>query len=353
MAEQGEQSSKGELDQPLTIEQRFMQKFNPDLSDKDKQSEDGAPQNEEKPTEGSGDGEALDEKPEEGDRNKDEADAAARKVETVDQASLDNTFYEVDTVGGTSEVSITDLIGSFKQQADYTQKTTALADERKQFDSAFSEARETILNARQGVIDTETYLIQGDMRELRQLQATDWQTLKSQDPDAFMLRRIELQDAQEAVRGKADRVESFKQELAQARETERTQRVDLATQEAKVLMPELAGPEASSFAQALVDYAVTQGIPEVEAEGVESAQYLLILNKARLWDESQVKTGEAKEKLEVVKVRRVIKAGGAPASPENAKDRDVQARRARLKETGKQRDLAAVFLDQMNARGSQ
>lgn len=250
---------------------------------------------------------------------------------TEDESST--PVYTVKIDGQEVEVSLDELRNGYSRTQDYTRKTQALAQQRKE--------AETELQAVRGERAQYAQLLTAMQQQLQQLapQEPDWNKLYSEDPIEFVRQREVWRDRAEQLRT----VQAEQARLNQmAQQEQLTQRQATLAEEAKKLaeaIPEWKDAKrASQEKAALVEYGVKLGYTEDDLKQVADHRIVNILRKAMKYDEMVAKRGTVKAAAPQVKT---AKPGTATSTPKKQSD-EVQARQ-RLARSGNMRDAAAAF----------
>jgi hypothetical protein len=190
------------------------------------------------------------------------------------------------------EITVKEAAEGYQRLEDYTRKTQEIAAQKV-------EVAETIEKYRQGLNLIGQYF----MAELKPYQDFDWEGLKAEDPQAYAVKKIE---ASEAV----SRVEEIQRQLAQASQEQQhytaDQAKELAAQEG-AKMAEVFGDDwtdetkRAATQRAWGEYGISQGYQVDELRGVIDHRFLVLLDKARKYDELQ-------DKVQVVHKKKVVKA---------------------------------------------
>ena len=300
------------------------------------ETEEAQPTEEEESTEETQD-ESLEEETEE-EVDETESEESEEEIE-------ENPLYAVTVNGEEQEVSLDELTKGYSRQSDYTRKTQELASERnnmaqlqEQWAAEISQAQ----NERQQYVNALGQIVQQSMIGLEQFNDVDWDTLKEEDPIAWVTQNQELKDAQERIR-------TYQHQAIQAEKQSNQEvakmRAMAAQEEHKKLvqvLPEWSDNEArGKLATDLWSYATTQGFTENELNEVIDHRQFLVLMKAKKYDDLQ--NADVKSK----KIRnkpKVIRAGKGTNKKQTASSkRNVQMKR--LRQTGHVDDAATLLED--------
>lgn len=269
-----------------------------------------------------------------------EAEASADEYDEVSEESEEQPeghaeFYRVIVDGKEENVGLDELISGYQRQSDYTKKTTALSNEKREFEGFQQELQQE----RQQYANTLQQLQQ--QMEAYNQPNVDWELLERTDPVQWLkLREMERQREQqiEAVRQENAKM----QQLLQEQQSEELQQE--LDRERKLMLekiPEWSNPAVRSNEQKLVvEYARSLGFADDEVSDVRDHRALLALRDGMRYN--QVTRGKA---VREAKSKSKIKTAN-PGSRETAKrssTRKQQVLRANLKNSGKVDDAAALF----------
>lgn len=253
--------------------------------------------------------------------------------------------FTVKLDGEDYEVNAEELKAGYQRQKDYTKKTQQLAEQRKSYESKLSE----VTAFQEDFVQKATLANELLNRDLKKFQSVDWEGLKAKDPVAYVQKMIEMQDvrnSQAELKAEAQRVFEYNQKIQQDShqqylESERKTMLDL--------FPEWKAPEKASSHQAkIVAYSKTLGYTDQEMSEITRAKDLLVLDKARLYDEQQKLKNGITEKVKPT-MRKLVKSKGK-GSPKAAMIRDRQESRDRLRSSGSIRDAAAIMFEMRNSK---
>ena len=232
-----------------------------------------------------------------------------------DDAELDDDEYEpeehqaaeaytVKVNGEEVEVELDELKNGYSRQADYTQKSQALAEEKK----TFEQARNAIVLER---------------RQYAQLLGALQQQLNANNEPAPNFDRMYDEDPIEA--------------------TQQQQMHELITAEVERLpevIPEWKDQErAGKEREQLREYLLENGVAEDEMQALVRANHIKVLRKAMLYDQGQSRVKKATRKASGSKTVKPGSRQGQVAP----RSRKLKRARQRLKETGRLDDAAGLL----------
>jgi len=281
---------------------------------------------------------------EEGELEDESEDEEEEEPESEEEQEETEEVYSVKVDGEEMEVSLDELIKGYSRQSDYTRKTQELASERNSMAAQQQQWANEIAEAqaeRQQYISALGQMITNQMAGLEQFTKVDWERLREEDPIAFVQKKEDFRDAQERVRQA-----QAEQHIAQEKQQQELARVKkLAMQEEYTRLvervPEWAETESrNKMAAELNSYALEQGFSSEEVAGLIDHRSLIVLMKARKYDELQ--------KTDVKKVKKkpkVVKSGQGGNKKQEAKTTKRIASIKRLKETGRVEDATSLLED--------
>lgn len=262
-----------------------------------------------------------------------EAEGQDAEPETPEAVAQEPQTFTVKVDGKDVAVTLDELQKGYSRHADYTQKTQALAEERKTL-----EAETATMRTR-----NEQYAVLLDKVEegLKQLTPPepDWDALRRDNPEEFAVQWAEHQrraEALKAVRSEKDRVFQEQQaELANAH------KAFVASEAEKLIeaLPELKdSSKRPAFRKDLAAYGRSVGFTDAELNNVVDHRALVILDKARRYDALQAQRPKLQEKVSKIKVLKP----GAPKRKAPAPTKGARAME-RLAQTHSLDDAADAF----------
>ena len=259
-------------------------------------------------------------------------------VETEEHETPKTWKVKVD--GEEVEVPEDELVRGYSRQQDYTRKTMKLAEDRKALDTKAEQTRVLEAQYAERLDAMKTFLDQ-------QMPAEPDASLRTSNPAEYAAqwadyqRKVTARDkvSAEQARVRQHQVEEQQAQLAQRIAAERERLLDA--------LPEWKNPDTARKEQeTLMAYGTSLGFTEDELGNLYDHRAVLILEKARKWDEAQKK---GKTVLtQKAAVTPVLKPGTSqkPKPKSSAKD----AARERFSKSGRPQD-AAAFLEHLLAEG--
>ncbi len=293
------------------------------------------------------DTEEAEEVEEEAPEEEEEGQAEEETEEEVEEEEFDvvaeeDLKYTIKVDGEEIEVGIDELKNGYQRQADYTRKSQALAEQRKETEAILSE-RQKLEQERQMYANGLQMLREQQSSKLQEFENTDWQTLKDEDPYQYILKRDEYRDAQEKVQNVQQQQAIIQQEQAEEAARARAHFVQQEYNRLVEALPEWNDQE-STIKKDVQEYAKSVGFLPEEINQLADHRSVLVIKKAMEYDKLTTKV--APKKKAVKKVPKVQKSGRGNSKEDTAAEA-VKQKRARLRKSGKQDDAASIFYDML------
>jgi len=256
--------------------------------------------------------------------------------ESVQEPPLDLKAVKVKKVIDGQEVEITleEALNGYSRTQDYTRKTQALAEQRKQHEAEYAALRDERQQYATYLVQLEQTIKEATPKE------PDWNQLQQETtPAEFGATWAQWQ----AHKQQMDQLAS-ERAAAEGRVREDQARMfqtKLEEEKSKLLeaIPEWREPEAAKTEKAkLVAFAESAGYTKEEIHQTVDHRALVLLRKAMLWDEAQ------KNKPAIVqKIQKVTTAPPGPGQKASTPGSKLQRLNERLAKTGDVKDAAALF----------
>ena len=286
--------------------------------------------------------EVEEEAPEEEEGQAEEETEEEVEEEEFDVVAEEDLKYTIKVDGEEIEVGIDELKNGYQRQADYTRKSQALAEQRKETEAILSE-RQRLEQERQMYANGLQMLREQQSSKLQEFENTDWQTLKDEDPYQYILKRDEYRDAQEKVQNVLQQQAIIQQEQAEEAQKARAHFVQQEYNRLVEALPEWNDQE-STIKKDVQEYARSVGFLPEEINQLADHRSVLVIKKAMEYDKLTKKV--APKKKAVKKVPKVQKSGRGNSKEDSAAEA-VKQKRARLRKSGKQDDAASIFYDML------
>jgi len=286
--------------------------------------------------------EVEEEAPESEEEGQAEEETEEEVEEEFDVVAEEDLKYTIKVDGEELEVGIEELKNGYQRQADYTRKSQALAEQRKETEQIQSE-RQKLEQERQMYANGLQMLQEQQAGRLQEFENTDWETLKADDPYQYMLKKDEYRDAQERLQNAQQQQVLIQQEQADAANKARAHFVQQEYSRLVQALPEWNDQE-STIKKDIQQYATSVGFRPEEISQLADHRSVLIIKKAMEYDKLTTKV--APKKKAVKKVPKVQKSGRGNSKEDTAAEA-VKEKRARLRKSGKQDDAASIFYDML------
>lgn len=213
---------------------------------------------------------------------------------------------------------------------DYTQKTQAVAEQRRAVDE-----RAQALESRERIM-AQTFDKAVEFRDvqnrLSQYEQIDWQGLAEQDPAQATRLNIAYQQLQREAQAKWNALQQANSQAEQLTQQQRQQQLAQAEQDLKARLPNFGPQLAEKIVTTAKD---SYGFTPQELEGLTDARHVHVLHDAMKWRELQAQKPKAMRSVQ--EAPKAIKP--AAAQPK----RNNQAASDRLRKSGRMEDLAAFL----------
>ena len=286
--------------------------------------------------------EVEEEAPEEEGQAEEETEEEVEQEEETEIVAEEDLKYTIKVDGEELEVGIEELKNGYQRQADYTRKSQALAEQRKETEQIQSE-RQRLEQERQMYANGLQMLQEQQLAKLKDFDNVDWEGLKTEDPYQYMIKKDEYRDAQERITNLVQEQQAVQQEQAQQAQQARAHFVQQEYSRLVQALPEW-NDSKSTIKKDVQDYAISAGFLPEEVSQLADHRSVLIIKKAMEYDKLTTKV--APKKKAVKKVPKVQKSGRGN-SKEDVAAEAIKKKRARLQKSGKQDDAASIFYDML------
>ena len=269
----------------------------------------------------------------------DTLDGLAEAVGLSAEEFADHVSTTVTVNGETKTVTLAEARKGYQLEADYRQKTAAIAEERRQFDGNVQAATQEWQNRFQSLSTLTEQLEQaviGDADNLDRI-------LNEEGSDAYLAAKAQVDKKKELLgHAQAEKERAGQEAMGQqeqARQTYVAEQKNLLVQ----ALPDFGDPEkAQKLGARIQTYLSAEGFSEQEVSGLVDHRLLVQARKAMLWDELQKKDPAKAKRLKGLP--KVLKPGAMPEKGDVKRDRTA-AKVHQLKKSGTRRDLAKVLED--------
>ena len=308
-------------------------------------AEEAAPTEEEESTEETQD-ESLEEESEEEDEFEEDEEESEESAEDDDDE--EEPLFPVMANGQEIEVTYDELIKGYSRQADYTTKTQKLAEHQRGLESLENQWKTELAQTQQERMQYANNLeqiIQSSSANLERFNI-DWERLKEEDKEEYLVRREEFRDAQDKIK----QAQANYQQAMQTQQYEQQRMLDQTKiqehEKLAQLIPEWTDDNArNNLAADIRSYALTKGFTEEELSNLVDSRSVLVLRDAMEYSNlmsADVKSKKLKNKPKVVRSG----TGKDKKSDSNSKR---AAKMKRLRSSGHFNDAASILEDLYNS----
>lgn len=265
--------------------------------------------------------------------------------ESDEESDDEEALYAVRIDGEEHEVTLGELVKGYSRQSDYTKKTQALSEQRKEFDAteaSYQEQMQTIQQERQQYIGHLETIINNSKGAINSFANINWEELKVTDPVQYVTKREELRTIQDRIQQMHVEQQRASERAAQENNVLQAQTLREEHQALTEKMPEWSDPSTQADISASIrEYASIQGFTEEELAGLVDHRSLIVLHKAMQFDNLQ-SSDIGKKKLK--NKPRLVRAGKGSSKKSNDKTKRT-AQMKRLQATGHVDDSVGLFED--------
>lgn len=242
--------------------------------------------------------------------------------------------YKAKVGGEEVEVELDELINGYQRSKDYTQKSQALAEQRKAIEAERGHL-EQVKQERQAYAQKLQAL---DSFLSQQNKGEDLEVLKETDPIGYAVKVAEQSQREKQLAV----VRAEQQRIAQQQQAEQQQTLQnhLKAESEKLtsVIPELATPKGDAIRKEIREYAKSVGWSDQELSSVYDHRAVLTLYKAMKFE--QLQKGKPETLKKVQQAPRMLKPGTSTPNTKSSQEKQVMQK---LRQTGKVRDAAAAF----------
>ena len=252
--------------------------------------------------------------------DEDEPETAEEDDETEVELSED-TLVEIQVDGETKQASLKDLKRLYGQEASLTRKSQETAAKRKEADEALQKTH----------LSYQKLLERAEARMKPYAEVDMLVASRQMSTEDFAALRREAAEAEKDLKFLKEEADAFYKD-AQAQQQKQVQ--EAAQNCVKVLSEQL--PDwGDELYNNIRSYAVSQGLPQEQVDQYVDPTVIMILNKARLYDQTKATAETKKAKAKVIKTKqtksRVLKSKKAPPTRSDENTLRQKKTRDRLK----------------------
>lgn len=268
-----------------------------------------------------------------------ESEAEAIEPEVDDQSSEDEAepeqTYKVKVNGQEIEVPLSELLNGYSRQADYTNKTKAVSEQRQQVEAE----RQSVLQQRNQasqMLNNAQAVLEAQLNQLASQADLDY--LLQNDPAAYLQVKHQQEQAVQKLQGVYQQQQYLRQ--LEAQEQELTMQHVIA-QEQELLLA--AVPDWKDDAKRTAEYGEiknwlkSSGFNDSDIAGITDHRAVIAARKAMLYDQMIAKANAANKKVQNVPPK--MERPGVSISGTDGRTKQMQA----LAKSGKTEDAAAIF----------
>lgn len=237
------------------------------------------------------------------------------------QGPTDDAVVKWETAAGeTFEVPVSELKNGYMRDADYRQKTQAVAEERK---AAMQQLQQQAAHIE--ALAPELGALNGLQQQLQQYQNLDWNAIRAADPQQhsalladYLLLKDRVGEAQQRIAARREQINAAQLQSFQQ-----------ATKEAAEHLKRVIPNFGDATIRQMQEFGKKSGFTDAELANVADKRMLETLWKASQWDALQAKKPAVENKVKALPPK---KAPATSAPPRNAKQEQItkalQSRRA-------------------------
>jgi len=250
----------------------------------------------------------------------------------------DDTLVEIQVDGKAKQASLKDLKRLYGQEASLTRKSQETAAKRKEAEDALAKAD----------ISYRKLLERAEARMKPYAEVDMLVASRQMSTEDFVALRREAQEAEKDFKFLREEADAFYKDA----QVQQQKQVQEAAQNCVKVLSEQLPDWGDELYNNIRSYAVSQGLPQEQVDQYVDPQVIMILNKARLFDQTKATAETKKAKAKVIKTkegtRRVLKSKKAPKSDVDLKvqrQKDAQKRlRSNSSRAGDLEDIADALM---------
>lgn len=263
-----------------------------------------------------------------------DTDTPAGEVEEDVAKEKPEQTYRAKVRGEEVEVTLDELLNGYSRQSDYTRSKQELAEARRKFEAEeIPKVRESASKYVEGLAQIEEALAAIAPQE------PDWDAIMIEAPETLATEKAKWDVYRDRMARIAQEKEAAQAELAKHYEAERKAFVQAESERLVELVPAWKDTETANKEKAeIAKYALSLGFSEDDLKQVTSANAMLVLRNAYLYDLSQKKAPVIRKQIE-----DIVTATPGPKDEARPKVTKQKAAQQRLAQTGSVKDAAAAL----------
>lgn len=241
--------------------------------------------------------------------------------------------------GEEQTVTLKEAFDGYQKDADYRNKTTELAEKRRQFEQAEQQ--------RLGILEQEYqrvgYLVgQLENMVVPQMDANQLDYLKQTDPSQYLIAKQEIDEKRRMVESLKNEASQKLQQLEQIRSVQQQQQMKQILEQAVQELPTRVPSWGKETKQAIDEYLTSDhyGYSDAELASVMDPRLVELAWKAWQFDQGKAKADTVKKK---VKTLPKVQSPAKQASKVAVKNSKLKAAQSKLKSTGSYKDAASLI----------
>jgi len=278
-----------------------------------------------------------------GDSDEDDSD---EELEEEPTPEVDEDFFKVKVDGEEYEVNLEELKKGYQLEKNYTKKSQQLVEEQKEIASLKGQLEAE----RDKYLQFTQQAAQQQMVELQKAKVELDSIDKGDDPLGYVQKQLEVQDIE---KGLVEQQQAFNHAQTEAQQANELQMKQFLQEQDVELSAKLEGwsdpEEGKAIKDGIAKFAVSQGYSEQEVNSISSAKDIIVLNKARLYDELASKRAKVRKKRTPQKATPKVRSS-SPKSESTKKARKVKAQKDQFKRSGSVKDAQSLLADMMIKR---
>jgi len=233
----------------------------------------------------------------------------------------DDTLVEIQVDGKAKQASLKDLKRLYGQEASLTRKSQETAAKRKEAEDALAKAD----------ISYRKLLERAEARMKPYAEVDMLVASRQMSTEDFAALRREAQEAEKDFKFLREEADAFYKDA----QVQQQKQVQEAAQNCVKVLSEQLPDWGDELYNNIRSYAVSQGLPQEQVDQYVDPQVIMILNKARLFDQTKATAETKKAKAKVIKTkegtRKVLKTKKAPRSDADLKVQRQKSAQDRLR----------------------
>lgn len=305
------------------------------LEPEPEQEQEEAPEQEEEELEEQ-EGEELEDEGEEPEDEGEEQEAEEEDEPEEDEPEKD--IYVVTIDGEELEVSEDELLSGYKRTRDYNEQSASLRAKQDELDALIEETSKQRA-AYSSFLEEE---LERESDRLKEFNDIDWNKLKAEDVNTFLLKQYELNEVRNSIQAKREKFEKAQEDAGTTLSSRDSRVIEREQERVKELVEGWGGENHSKIVSRLQAQATTEGFTDDDNDLLRHAQVIKLLDKAAKYDELQEKKANVIEKKVKREVPKVVKPGNKQ-SADGQKTTAYKKQLNKLKQTGSLNDSVDLF----------